>query len=674
SRADGSAENMLMKLDGGIDLNAHLDIVSQQPGQRDNPPATAKDKFLGYEQMKYVRRVAEKFAAQDTARNTIGSPGAETYACTIGSTGFTINAGGGPNLSDDRTVSWHYHDPAANNQISTNLQFDPPPVLAAGAPVTVWTKIGYAPLAQAVWLYYTTNGVDYPEGSAGTGKGATLVAALAFDSNGGVDGTSTSQWWKATLPAMTAGTVVRYKIGTHKTDAASMFPWSDNDLLVKIRMETLFEITNFNAGTIPYYPRNDWGVIETGLKEGFHILRAKSVLGRDPGDTTIYRERTQTFYYDAARPQGRVLLPAADGLVLTGTTNKVKVRSDMLVEEAWYKIEDLDASNDDAATGVANGNNAWVKAVKGIVTAPLPGDPLEQQWEFNYVLIPTSGTATVKVRLKEVSSSTNQSLSDVDGHFTTLLRTVDTGGGGNGVRLYVTTPPNDGAVVGIGSNLVAQFTKSLADGMADTQLVQQFTIEIDGAAQSNGGYVITRDVTTNEHAISMALPNLYNGDPGYQHLLSVTFSRTGYPTLVAQRQVLAVEDEDSNNDGIPDAWEKQWDIPVGSIWSTNDDDGDGFNNYAEYVADTHPQSSNAYLIVDSLACTGNVMSLCFPTSSNRNYFVWYADSLLTSQDTWHLATPLIDPIEGTGQTNQFNDAFPNATGRYYRLEVKIPSP
>lgn len=672
ARADGSAENILMKLDGGIDLNSQLDIVTQQPGVRDNPPAVAQDKFLGYEQMKYVQRVAEKFAAADTARNGIGSPGAETYACTIGSTGFVVNAGNNPNLSDSRTVTWHFHDPAQDNQVSTNLQFNPPPQLATGQPVTVWTKIGYAPSAEAAWLYYTTNGVDYPEGSAGRGKGNTLVVPLAFQTNGGVDGLETSQWWAATLPAMPSGTIFRYKIGACKLDAASLFPWTDDNIAVKRRMETRFQITNFNAATIPYYPHNDWGRMAVGLQEGLHVLRTKAILGRAAGDTPIYRERTQTFYLDTKRPEGSIVSPPADGLMLSGSVFAVKARSDMSVEEAWFKIEDMDSSNDDAQTGVANGNNAWVKALKGLVPAPVPGAAPDQQWEFNYTLIPTTGTATIKVRLRELTSSTNQSLSDVDGHFTTLIRTLDTGG--NGVRLFVHEPAADGATVGVGSNLVAYFSKSLATGLDDTQLAQRFTIELDGAAQSNSSYVIERNATTGEHAIRLVLPNLHNGDPGFLHTMDVTFARDGYPTLVAERQVYAAADDDSNDDGIPDSWELQWGIPVGDLAAGADDDFDGFSNLKEYIANTNPRGSNEFLVLESPVCTGTVVSLNFESSSNRNYFVWYTDSLQPELTLWQLATPLTDPIEGTGQTNQFTDTIPNQTGRCYRLEVKIPAP
>ena len=55
---------------------------------RDHPPALSTDVFLGYEQMQFVQRTAEKFAAEDTSRNIIGSVGAETYQATNWHGGF----------------------------------------------------------------------------------------------------------------------------------------------------------------------------------------------------------------------------------------------------------------------------------------------------------------------------------------------------------------------------------------------------------------------------------------------------------------------------------------------------------------------------------------------------------------------------------------------------------
>ena len=56
-----------------------------------------------------------------------------------------------------------------------------------------------------------------------------------------------------------------------------------------------------------------------------------------------------------------------------------------------------------------------------------PSNPAySREWRFNYVNIPATGNATLEVRLKELSSSADNNLSDATGHFTTLTRTVQT--------------------------------------------------------------------------------------------------------------------------------------------------------------------------------------------------------------------------------------------------------
>lgn len=60
ARADGSAERILLKLDGGIDLNARLFPDSprnSELGARDNPPGSAHDLLLGFEDMVFVHRI-----------------------------------------------------------------------------------------------------------------------------------------------------------------------------------------------------------------------------------------------------------------------------------------------------------------------------------------------------------------------------------------------------------------------------------------------------------------------------------------------------------------------------------------------------------------------------------------------------------------------------------------
>ncbi|NCC51147.1 MAG: hypothetical protein EOM20_08025 [Spartobacteria bacterium] len=667
ARADGSAENMMLKLDGGIDLNSQMSFTSQEAGTRDHPPALSKDKYLGYEQMQYVRRVAEKFAAEDITRNIIGSMGAETYLCTIGTPGLTVVPGSGVNSSAG-TASWVFHEPTNMQYNATNEQFYPLPENAAGQAVEVWTKVGYQYLTDRAFIYYTTNGSN-PEGSGGVGKDDTHVVEMSWRANGTDDGTGVPDWWAGVLPALPGGTELRYKVGVLDSDAPSRFPWSDEDISVIPYMETLFEITNFNAATVLYYPHNDWGEKAQGLDEGFHILRQKAFLGRAEGDTSIYRENTQTFYYDAATPAASFVFPAENGLTLEDSSYTVVVRSDMTAEEVWYKIEDMDPANDDAVTGLDNGNNAWVRAgAGGGAAALLPGLAPEREWTFDYVNIPTNGSATLHVILREISSSTNLSLSAQDGHFTALMRTVVTGG--SGVNLLITEPTGDGHTLGVGSNLTARFSTTLADGLNDSNLLACFTLRINGSETTPGGASIMRDVTATEHQISYILPNFYNGNPAQLHTLAIHYERPSYPTLEAQRQAYSTVNEDSNNDGIPDAWELSWELTVGALSATGDYDGDGVNDFLEYQANTDPTDSNIFFHIDSVAVTTNGdVRLMFPASLNRNYYIYQTPSLL-SPEAWVQENS--EAIAGSGQIREYNIAPTNDPGAYFRVRVTFP--
>jgi glycosidase len=666
ARGDGSTENIMMKLDGGIDLNSQLSIVTQDYGDRDNPPAATKDKFLGYEQMQYIQRAAEKFAAGDVARNIIGSLGAETYLCTIGSAGLSSVDGSGVD-TDTGTANWAYHDPAAVHHDGSTLQFTPAPESAAGQPVTLWVKIGYSGEVNRAFIYYTTNGTN-PEGSMGIGKDTTEVAEMSFQVQDSHDGGGYPQWWSGTLPALPAGTALRYKIAAFHNDASSRFPWSDDDLSVIPYMETMFEITNFNAATVPYYPHNDWGEMAVGLREGFHILRTKCILGRATGDTDIYRENTQTFYFDAAAPTGRYVFPAVDNMTLEDADYKVVVRSDMTVEEAWYKIEDMDADNDDSETGLDNGNGAWVRAEQATLGSPDTGGNPEKQWEFDYVSIPTSGTATIRVLLRELTSSTNRSLADAEGHFTTLLRTVDTGG--SGVRLVITQPTGDGRTLGAGSNLTARFSKTLGDGLDDAALLDCFELLINGSSATPGTQTLTRAVTTNEHQVQVRLPNFYNGDPDFLHTLAMTYTRDGYPSLQAQRQAYSTVNADSNSDGIPDAWELQWGLSAMTLSPAADYDSDGVNDYLEYLANTDPTDDEVYFaITDTSIKTNGDLSLLFPASFNRDYYVWITETLSVPTNWTRYSET---PMAGSGQVTEYAVPITNVSHRFYRLEVTFP--
>ncbi len=74
ARADGSAENILIELDGGVDINSQIPLGPTTGEKRDHPPGLSTDVFLGYEQPQFVEReYPEKFAAKDSTNDTLGS-------------------------------------------------------------------------------------------------------------------------------------------------------------------------------------------------------------------------------------------------------------------------------------------------------------------------------------------------------------------------------------------------------------------------------------------------------------------------------------------------------------------------------------------------------------------------------------------------------------------------
>jgi hypothetical protein len=658
ARSDGSAENILMKLDGGIDINSHIPLGPQTGTDlRDNKPSSATDMFLGYEQMLFKNRIVEKFASTDVARNIIGSQGSETYQATIGTAGFVVNNGSGENTPTN-TAEWLYHDPAANNQISANLQFSPVPQSAASQPVTLWFKLGYAGDINAAHLYYTTDGTTFPEGTGGQGKDSTQVVNFTNTAAGDAG----SEWWSATLPAQPTGTVVRYKIGAYRNNAASRFPSSARNVTLKKRMQTTFEIANFNAETVAHFPHNNLSEMATGLEEGFHILRTRAFLSRS-GFASIFKTNTLTFYYDAQPPAGTVPFPKEND-TLGGSTYGIVAQGDTSVTEVWYKIIDSNVTNDD----IANGNGDWKKA-----TSNTP-----QEWRFDYRNIPSSGVAQILVRFKEASSLADNSLTDAEGNFTTITRTVNTG---FPVNYHIAFPATDGEIIGSGYGTKTLFDKSLGFGITDAQLSSEFTIFIDGVLQDSASFSIVRGETANDDALAFTLANYYNGDPDFLHEIRIIHQRGGI-TLSATRLIKSQIDAlpDSDGDNLPNFWELLYGLdtnnPSGIHGADGDYDGDGISNLAEYLAFTSPITPDIadFPIREIIANTDGSYSLQFPIHTNRVYAVQYSSNLIDWQPAGAPFTVAIDnPTFLWKDDGTLTTPEPwNAPRRYYRLELSLP--
>lgn len=130
------------------------------------------------------------------------------------------------------------------------------------------------------------------------------------------------------------------------------------------------------------------------------------------------------------------------------------------------------------------------------------------------------------------------------------------------------------------------------------------------------------------------------------------------------RRLLVLVLADTNNNGLPDAWERRHfgslTAPLGG--PDDDYDHDGFTNRQEQLAGTDPDDDADFLFVSYPVKAGDDCLIRFPTEPARTYRVEYKAELADAD--WTLLTT----IEGTGAPLEITD--PSAAlldRRYYRV-------
>jgi glycosidase len=651
-RTDASTENVLLKLDGGVDLKPHAALPADLD-LRDNRPGTATDVFLGYEQARFQsRRGPEKFAAASFLRRTVIATNADVFAYTLGG-GSAITPGSttGPN-TDTQTAAWVLHNPAQPVFLMPTQRIPLNP--GTNQPVEIWVRVGYEFDVDRGFIYYTTDGSD-PLGSFGIGVGATRTAPLSF--GGEDDSDTTVDWWRGTIPAQSGGTV-KYRVGLYKNSLFS--PISDGDE-AKRYGQTRYAITNFNPQTAQVWLHNNLNTndIVTGLEEGFHILRARAFLPRS-GKSSVFNTFLQTFYYDAQLPSGAIAFPQA-GATLGSVDYGVVVRADETAAEVEYNISDNDPNNDDAQTGFANGNGltngvpAYARASRVpptlSVTQQHPGLP--QEFRFTYFAVPSNGTATLTVRLKEITA---QAFPD---RVRVLTRTVNAAAPSQ--TLAIAFPAMNGQTITLSQNaaytIVTRFTDTLS---ANSNL---FSILIDGAMQPRTAYRF-EDQTGGDGKSELRFD--WSGMASGQHYIQVLFNGDGLNLQAARLvNVTVTGAADADGDGLPDNWETQNGLSptnsVGINGANGDPDGDGFTNLQEFLAGTNPQDETSLLRITQLGSGGR--RITWQSVPGKNYQVYSAPEI----------TYAFEPLSGTvtafQNTTSYTNNAPLNAKEFYRVHV-----
>jgi hypothetical protein len=123
---------------------------------------------------------------------------------------------------------------------------------------------------------------------------------------------------------------------------------------------------------------------------------------------------------------------------------------------------------------------------------------------------------------------------------------------------------------------------------------------------------------------------------------------------------------DTDGDGMPDYWEDRYFGGPTNGLAESDDDGDGFSNREEFIADTAPDQENSYFRIYGFSWSTNALSITFPSRPGRYYNV-------EAIDRPHADPQAIGPSDVAGDGQPRSILVTNAVWRtWYRLKVHKP--
>lgn len=212
--------------------------------------------------------------------------------------------------------------------------------------------------------------------------------------------------------------------------------------------------------------------------------------------------------------------------------------------------------------------------------------------------------------------------------------------GAEGIKLTVSLSGSVGSVCRI------EFFSSPPPGVSSGRT---FIGALDGVTVDGGGQaVFSPSLSTTVlagNAITAIATNAATGD-------SSEFSLPQTVTMI-----------DTDNDGMPDAYETANGLSTTVNDAEDNDDGDGFSNFSEYLAGTDPQDGSNVLKAKSVIQSGDEVIVTFLTVPSRVYQI--SDSSNLAPDSWRIAVPLKYAL-----STETSLTFPNVAPRmFYRARL-----
>ncbi|NBS84233.1 MAG: hypothetical protein EBS59_06005, partial [Verrucomicrobia bacterium] len=190
--------------------------------------------------------------------------------------------------------------------------------------------------------------------------------------------------------------------------------------------------------------------------------------------------------------------------------------------------------NGNGAYDASSSIGAWIQ-VGEVTQNPAVENSLNREFRFRYKNIPASGTATIKLRFVEASSSHNFTLSAADAHVTEIVRTVNTAG--PLMRMNIAWPQRDGDTVGENYLMKVYLSGPIADGLSLETILSRINFSIASTESGTDRGAVTQLLNTDNASmnwgnygangafreLAIKLPSLYNDQPDFLHRLRITY-------------------------------------------------------------------------------------------------------------------------------------------------------